>query len=167
MKYLLTLFTLLFYSFSFAQIAEFGNLSKNNQSFQEYKSKNGDIIKVGDTLTIGKGLDPLGFRFISQGGGRMHVTHGGKDFVITKIKSYGKAKSGFTIWLNFKGFGLLPVEVDYENALEAGEVINPQGTITRAQAIEKLKESKELLDLEIITQEDYDKVKEEMTKFIK
>lgn len=45
--------------------------------------------------------------------------------------------------------------------------LGQESEITKAQAIEKLKESKELLDLEIITQEDYDKVKEEMTKFIK
>jgi len=152
---------------SFAQVAQYGKLSKNNESYKSYKSKNGDIISVGDSLIIGKAMDPSGFRFISQGGGRMHPTHGGKPFVITKIKSYGKDKSGYSIWLNFKGYGLLPVEVDYENAIEAGEIIDPYGTMSRQQAIDKLKESKELLDLQVITQEEYDAIKEELTKYIK
>lgn len=167
MKKLLAILALFVASISFAQTAEYNKLSKNNQSFTEYKSKNGDIIKVGDSLMIGKAMDPDGFRYISQGSGRMHATHGGKPFTIHKIKSYGKEKSGFTIWISFKGYGLLPVEVDYENALEASEIINPKGTLTRQQAIDKLKESKELLDLEVITQEEYNNIKEDLTKFIK
>lgn len=167
MNKLLAILILLVANISFAQIAEYNKLSKNNQSFNEYKSKNGDIIKVGDSLMTGKAMDPDGFRYISQGGGRMHATHGGKPFTIHKIKSYGKEKSGFSIWISFKGYGLLPVEVDYENALEAGEIINSKGTLTRQQAIDKLKESKELLDLEVITQEEYNNIKEDLTKFIK
>ncbi|MDM1408587.1 hypothetical protein [Myroides sp. DF42-4-2] len=167
MKKIITILTLFAASISYAQTAEYNKLSKNNQSFTEYKSKNGDIIKVGDSLMIGKAMDPDGFRYISQGGGRMHATHGGKPFTIHKIKSYGKEKSGFTIWISFKGYGLLPVEVDYENALEANEIINPKGTLTRQQAIDKLKESKELLDLEVITQEEYNVIKQEMSKLIK
>lgn len=167
MKKLLAILVLFVTNISFAQIAEYNKLSKNNQSFNEYKSKNGDIIKVGDSLMIGKAMDPDGFRYISQGGGRMHATHGGKPFVIHKIKSYGKEKSGFTIWISFKGYGLLPVDVDYENALAAGEIVNRTGTLTRQQAIDKLKESKELLDLEVITQEEYDAIREEVSKTIK
>ncbi|WP_413513228.1 hypothetical protein [Myroides odoratus] len=166
MKKILTILTLFVACISVAQTAEYNKLSQNNQSFTEYKSKNGDIIKVGDSLMIGKAMDPDGFRYISQGGGRMHATHGGKPFTIHKIKSYGKEKSGFTIWISFKGYGLLTVDVDYENALEAGEIINPKGTLTRQQAIDKLKESKELLDLEVITQEQYNVIKEELIKYI-
>ena len=42
-----------------------------------------------------------------------------------------------------------------------------ESTITRAQAIKTLKDKKDLLDLEIITQEEYDKVKNEMSQYIK
>lgn len=166
MKKLLLIITLLISATSFAQTAKYNNLRKNNESFKDYLSKNGDIIKVGDSLTLGKAMDPDGFRFISQGGGRMHPTHGGKQIAISKIKSYGKEKSGFTIWIEFKGFGWIPVDVDYENALEAGEIINPKGKPTKEQAITKLKESKDLLDLEVITQEEYDKIKEDMKQYI-
>ncbi|MDR2223779.1 MAG: hypothetical protein LBE34_13755 [Flavobacteriaceae bacterium] len=167
MRKIFTLLIILFTTISFSQTAKYNNLLKNNESFKEYISKNGDIIKVGDSLIIGKAMDPNGFRFISQGGGRMHQTHGGKQITISKIKSYGNEKSGFTIWIEFKGFGWIPVNVDYENALDAGEIINPKGKLTKEQAISKLKESKSLLDLEVITQEEYDKIKEELKKYIK
>jgi hypothetical protein len=48
-------------------------------------------------------------------------------------------------------------------------VMNYEGKvfkITRDEAIQKLKEAKELLDLEIITQEEFDKIKEKYTPFI-
>lgn len=94
----------------------------------------------------------------------MHPTHSGKKITIHKIKSFGRDKSGFTMWISFKGFGLLPVDVDYENALDSGEIINPQGKMTKQQAIQKLKESKELLELEVITQEEYNEIKKEIFK---
>lgn len=150
----------------FSQVGEYNKLTKNNQSFEEYVSKNGDVLKVGDKLTIGQALDADGFRYISQGQMKVHPTQGGKHVTIHKIKSYGKKGSGYTMWISFKGFGLLPVEIDYENALAANEIINPNGMMTKQQAIDKLKESKELLDLEVISQEEYDKIKAEMIKHI-
>lgn len=39
--------------------------------------------------------------------------------------------------------------------------------ITREEAIAKLKESKDLLDLEMISQEEYDKIKTDLTPIIK
>lgn len=48
-----------------------------------------------------------------------------------------------------------------------GEVINPNRKLTRSEAIAKLKESKDLLDLEMITQEEYNKIKEELSPVIR
>lgn len=166
MRKLFTILLLLISYYSIAQTAKYGSLSKNNESYKEYISKNRDTIKIGDTLIIGKALDPEGFRYILQTNARMHATHGGKKVTIHKIKSYGNKKSDFTVWVQFKGFGWIPVEVDYENALNTGEIINPKGKPTREQAIAKLKESKDLLDLQVITQEEYDKIKSEMIKYI-
>ena len=39
--------------------------------------------------------------------------------------------------------------------------------MTRAQAIEKLKESKELLELELLTEEEYQEIKIELTPIIR
>jgi len=54
-----------------------------------------------------------------------------------------------------------------EKAILLGEIISPNAPMTRAEAIAKLKESKELLDLEIISQEEYDNLKVELTPIIR
>ena len=54
-----------------------------------------------------------------------------------------------------------------EKALESGELINPKAAMTREQAITELKKAKELLDLEMMTQEEYDKLKNELAPIIK
>lgn len=48
---------------------------------------------------------------------------------------------------------------DYEKALQLGEVINPAAPISREEAIRKLKESKDLLDLGMLSQGKYDSIK--------
>lgn len=162
--FLLLVFTV---NFSFAQTAEYRKITESGKKYEEYITKNGDHLKVGDTLQIGIATGVNQFTYISQGeGANMHPTHSGKKVKITKIYSAGRKNSGYKIFINFKGFGLLPVYVDYETALEVGEIVNPKGRLTREQAINKLKENKELLDLEIITQEEYNKLKEELTPII-
>ncbi|MBW3518320.1 hypothetical protein [Flavobacterium sp. NKUCC04_CG] len=153
--------------FAFAQIGEYGNFTKNRETFIEYKSKNGDVLKLGDTLILGKASDFDGYRYLLQINIKVHATHGGKKVVINKMRVYGNEKTGFNMWFHFKGFGWTPLDLDYENALEAGEIINPKGKISRVQAIDKLKESKELLDLGVISEEEYDKIKLEMSTIIK
>ena len=57
--------------------------------------------------------------------------------------------------------------LNLEETLSNGEIINPNAPMTRDEAIAKLKESKELFDLELMTQEEYDKIKEELSPIIK
>jgi len=85
---------------------------------------------------------------------------------VDKLKTYGTKKSGYKLYAHFKGYGLIPVLIDYDTALEVGEIKNPNKKLTKEEAIAKLKEAKELLELGIITQEDYDKLKSEMTPII-
>jgi hypothetical protein len=49
------------------------------------------------------------------------------------------------------------------DALKSGELVNPNRGLTREEAIAKLKEAKDLLDLGIIKQEDFDKLKAKLT----
>lgn len=56
--------------------------------------------------------------------------------------------------------------IDIEMAISTGEVVNPNAALTREQAIAKLKEAKDLVDLGLMTQEDYDKLKAELTPII-
>lgn len=126
--------------------------------FSQFKAKNGDIINIGDTLIIGKASGQFGFDFITQGGQRMHPSHAGKNAIITGFKEFGKRGQEKT-YLQFKRFGALAVNLDYDNAIEAKEIINPHAKLTREQAIAKLREAKELLDLQMLTQAKYDSLK--------
>ena len=56
--------------------------------------------------------------------------------------------------------------VDYEKSVLAGEIKSKNAPLTRDEAIAKLKESKDLLDLGIIDQAAYDKLKSELTPII-
>ena len=56
---------------------------------------------------------------------------------------------------------------EIDSSIEIGEIKFPNSPMTKEEAISKLKESKELLDLEIITQDEYDKLKQELAPIIK
>ncbi|UKM64748.1 hypothetical protein GSB9_01305 [Flavobacteriaceae bacterium GSB9] len=152
-------------SITYSQTAEYGKLTHKSE-YEIYLTKTGDTLKVGDTLTIGIPLSDLGFTYISQGGQRVSNTLSDKKVVVDKLKTYGTKKSGYKIYAQFKGYGLLPVLIDYDTALELGEIKNPKIKLTKEQAIAKLKEAKELLDLGVIPQAEYDKLKSELTPLI-
>ena len=71
--------------------------------------------------------------------------------------------------INGRAFGVnkfLSV-LDTELAISYGEIKLKNAKMTRAEAIAKLKESKELLDLELMTQEEYDAIRKELTPIIR
>ena len=57
--------------------------------------------------------------------------------------------------------------MDLEKALLIGEIIDPNAPLTREQAIAELKESKDLLELDIISQDEYDKLRAKLTPIIR
>ena len=159
-----TLLLIFCFSISYSQTAEYGKLTKKSE-YKNYVTKIGDTLKVGDTLTIGIPTSDLGFIYISQGGQRVSNTLADKKVIVDKLKTNGK-KNGYKMYAHFKGYGLLPVLIDYDTALELGEIKNLNKILTKGEAIAKLKEAKELLELGVITQADYDKLKSEMTPLI-
>ena len=56
-----------------------------------------------------------------------------------------------------------------DNAITKGEIRPLKSTrpMTREEAVELLKKKKEELDLEIITKEEFDKIREQLTPIIK
>jgi hypothetical protein len=118
-----TIVLLLFISFSgFAQKAVY-NKTNTAGKFSEYQTKEGSVLKVGDTITIGY---PLGqyFTFITQGDLQVEARLSNSKVTISKIKSIGNAARGFKTYLFFKGYGF-NCSIDYEAALETGEIKNP------------------------------------------
>lgn len=93
----------------------------------------------------------------------------GEYFIITNLKVILPRKhsvDGATINLrgNVRGVGSVTIE-NFEKAIAYGEV-RSKG-MTRDRAIMLLKEAKEHLDLELITQEEYNKLKEDLLPYIK
>lgn len=161
----ITLFMLFTFSISYSQMAEYGKLI-NKSEYKIYLTKTKDTLKVGDTLTIGIPTSDLGFTYISQNGQRVSNTLSEKKVIVDKLKTYGTKYSGYKMYAHFKGYGLIPVLIDYDTALEVGEIKNAKNRLTKEQAITKLKEAKELLDLGVIKQVDYEKLKTELTTYI-
>jgi len=161
----ITLILIMSFSIGFAQTAEYGKLIKKS-NYKNYITKNNDTLKVGDTLTIGIPTSDLGFTYISQGGQRVSNMLSEKKVIIDKLKTYGNKTNGYKMYAHFKGYGLIPVLIDYETAMELGEIKNSNAKLTREQAIAKLKEAKDLLDLEMISKEEYEKLKSELKPII-
>lgn len=93
----------------------------------------------------------------------------GEYFIITNLKVILPRKhsvDGATINLrgNVRGVGSVTI-ANLEKAIAYGE-IRSKG-MTRDRAIMLLKEAKEHLDLELMTQEEYNKLKEELLPYIK
>lgn len=115
------LILLLFFitSFCTAQTATY-NKTKTTGSFKEYLTKEGHSLKIGDTIEIGY---PLGkeFTFLTQGNQPVAAFLSNNKVVVSNFKAVGSANRGFKIYALFKGYGL-PVYIDYESALETGEI---------------------------------------------
>ena len=56
--------------------------------------------------------------------------------------------------------------VDLEEAFSNGEIINPNPPLTRSEAIRELKDSKDLFDLDMLTEEEYNKIKDKLIPII-
>lgn len=158
-----------------AQTLEHGQLQylQNKQiEFNAYKATDNYVYADGVELTIGEPSGKLGnYKYIITAmqiaaGGTGLISHQvGKKAIIKNLKLTGYKKSGFAVQVvaNMTGIGLM--YIDFENALASGEIVGLG--MTSDKALEELKKAKDKLDLGIITQEEYDKIKSELMEFIK
>ncbi|MHC0441579.1 hypothetical protein [Flavobacterium sp. 3-210] len=116
----LTLCLLFFSCAVFSQKAVYNKITSES-NFKEYESKNGNIIAIGDTLSIGMPANGRDFLFISQANTPAGTVLANSKAVINKLKTVGNKTRGFKTYALFKGYGL-PVYVDIESALEIGEI---------------------------------------------
>lgn len=94
--------------------------TKTSGNFKEYLTKEGQTLKIGDTIVIGY---PLGkeFTFLTQGNQPVAAFLSNNKVIVSNFKAVGSTSRGFKIYALFKGYGL-PVYIDYESALETGEI---------------------------------------------
>lgn len=96
-------------------------------------------------------------------------TFKGNEVEIEDIKfvKNGKKATSAGVMLIFKNPGMDITVLNLDFALKYGELINPKATITSDQALSELKRAKDKLDLGLITQEQFNVIKDELGKYIK
>ncbi len=158
---------------------------KDNYQFKFIKLIDGTVLGVGDYVTFGK---PVGGNRVAQvntGIGSSNVSTTGAYSTMVSGRLGLSVMSGMQ-WLpaTLEGTKLPILEIkrgriilgkdvavatvlySIETSFEKGELINPKRPMNRTEAIAKLKESKDLLDLGMMKQEDYDKLKSQLASII-
>jgi hypothetical protein len=168
----------------------------NRVALKNYKTKTGSWISIGDTLEIGPPSNPNSIEtgvvqganytthsYIILGTGAAMLTGtvmmgnqamiGDRAFVTEIEMGRMSKKQDYSVFVSINRLGggrflnikkLARVYID--NALESGEVIDPNAPMNRQQAIAKLKEAKELLDIGMMKEEDFEKLKKELEPII-
>ena len=146
-----------------------------------YQTKDGSKITIGSPLMIGRpSTNSGGFTHILMGklsvmGNQpLESSYQAEKVEITKIRllhTKMSKKSIMYVMLYVTNSSISKTVAnrtidDYEKALIVGEIINPNAAMTREDAIKKLKESKDLLDLGMITQPKYDSIKAKLAPII-
>ena len=136
-----------------------------------YITSRGEKFSVGQTIKFGtpkrKDQRKYDYVWIKQWVGPLlgtiESTWDGSEATIKKIE--WKKQDSLT-WVNVhvKGGAWNLLIQNFEAAIESGEIIT--SVMSKKTAIDKLKEAKELLDLEIINQDEYDEIKKSLTPFI-
>jgi len=162
---------------------------RNGDEILEFTLEDGNVIKKGSEFIIGTPLNPTTFTYTRIYVGYYNLlsellspsivlnsSFKGTKVIVESLKVNRqklKRKSELMIlaYVYDPAMSSLFGEkrrtiVDLELALSTGEVVNPNQKMTREQAIGKLKEAKDLLDLGLLTQEEYDKIKLELTPII-
>ena len=137
---------------------------------KKYIASNGEVFEIGGNVNFN---EPSGKSNTYQYITKQVLTEvypvdtysNNEEVKILKFRIVGTKRSGFKVFLitNSKD-GAWRYIVDTEQSLIANEI--KSNILSREEAIAKLKEAKDLLDLEMMSQEDYDKIKAELTPII-
>lgn len=161
-------------SISYAQEIKYADLgtAEKGDDYTSYVSKTGAVYKVGERIKIGAPSNGGQFNYITFGDGivvpvtPLPAGNAGNETEIKKIAVVGTKRSGYYVYFRTKGAtGIANYSIQVEAALEAGEL---KGSgMTSDEALSALKKAKDKLDLGLITQADFDKLKAELSQYIK
>jgi hypothetical protein len=152
---------------------EVSNATKRPRgSFDEYITSLSESIKVGDTMYLGSPSNANNsFLYVSEAAFAStptlaNITAQGWGSEVLKITTTGTKRMGFSVIITSKTeLGLTRYYTQYEKALTVNEVATEM--LTREKAIAKLKEAKELFDLDMMTKLEYEAVRTKVTPIIK
>ena len=100
-------------------------------------------------------------------------TFTGTEIIVERIRIYrvGKKVSAVVDFTKKDGtntaFGKFGSCLSLSEAIKKGELTNPNAPMTRAEAIAKLKEAKDLMELDMMSQEEFDALRTELTPIIR
>lgn len=176
MKYIFTIsFILLFTAIQAQRLTAkqvMNSTSRPKGPFTEYVTKSGNVFHVGDTLFLGTPVSGNAYQYIEvhpEGEGmirRLRPTIGLKSFQILVLRVDFSARLGY--YLQVESTGPTPgsrCRINLEGALQNKELVSDQNSEENAFAA--LRKAKEKLDLQLITQAQYDSLKRELSKDIK
>jgi len=162
---------------------------RDGEKISEFILADGSVIKSGTELITGKPRNPLSLNYDHVRVGYVTLVselvspsvplqgnYEGNSVIVEQLKVYHRKitkESELQIYVfayndsqtSLTGDKYRTI-TDLEYAISGGEIVNPNAAMTREQAIAKLKESKDLLDLGLLTQDGYDKIKAELTPII-
>jgi hypothetical protein len=141
-----------------------------------YKTKEGSCLKIGDTLVVGTPagnsqrftrvylgkFNPIGYTET------LNTMYSAEKIIITEINPFKMNQKGAVVVNMFAVSPSLPKSIsnrtvtNYEQAVEVGEISNLHRKMTKGEAIAKLKEQRELLELGLVTEAQYDSLKSEL-----
>ena len=158
---------------TYSEMQTFAKGWEEDSQFDEYTALDGHTYKVGDTIKVGRPSSNKSFSFIQEGSGVLSpandasVSISGNNTIIKKIYVIGNKNSGFKIMFQTKGVcGICPkYYIDAEQAFATEELVSLG--MTSEKALSALKVAKEKLDLGIITLDEYNKIKQDLIKYIK
>ena len=156
-----------------AQEIKYTDLSTTTKGdYTSYVGSDGGVYKIGDRIKIGVPSSNKTFAYITEGDGillpitNLVAAASGQETEIKKIWVVGSKRTGYYVAMRTKGMtGVSNYTIQFENALSTGE-IKGYG-MTSDEALAELKKAKDKLDLGLITQEDFDKLKTELSVYIK
>ncbi len=158
----------------------------NGDTLSSYIMKDGSEIKVGTKLKFGSPLNAnrkftrLYFGEYSLGKAllvapeQLGDAYSGEEVVVTAIKvQHTKMNKNSPVQImlfvqnpSAPALARNRTIFDLEMSIETKEVVNPNAAMTKEQAIAKLKEAKDLVDLGMMTQVEFDQLKEKLTPII-
>ena len=160
---------------AFSQEVKYEDIQKGlitKGQYESYVAKDGSVYKVGDKIQFGNPTGTNG-KFVTiqkmDIAGTVYIV--GAEAIntsaeIKKIRGGGTSRAGYKVSFQTKGMtGVDNYFLNIEDAITVGEV--KSFGMTSDEALTALKKAKDKLDLGLITQEEYDKIKAELTPFIK
>ena len=178
-------------TYQLTQSKEASKIFKKNQEFKVYRLDDNNTLHLGDTLIVGNPATSNTTTFYGNNvSGKVYMSilvgeYKISPFMFKGINYMMDGSQGRKLIINkiyclvMKGVGIPFIqcyEDNYKNniftllyidkAIKDGEILNPHAQMTKEEALSKLKKAKELLDLDLMTKEKYNTIKDQLSPII-